>query len=75
MPEAATGGVRKKVCSSKFWKIHRKTPVRVSLFFVSFFLGQPATLLKKRLWQRRFPVNLENFYERLLYRRPPGVCF
>ena len=32
MPEAATGGVRKKGCSKKYRKIHRKIPVRVSLF-------------------------------------------
>ena len=31
MPEAATGGVRKKGCSKKSRKIHRKTPVPVSL--------------------------------------------
>ena len=36
MPEAATGGVLKKGCSKKFWKIHRKTPVRVSLFYCNF---------------------------------------
>ena len=32
MPEAVTGGVRKKECSMKFEKIDRKTPVTVSLF-------------------------------------------
>ena len=35
--EAATGAFCKKMCSWKFHKIHRKTPV-------------PETLLKKRLW-------------------------
>ena len=36
MPEAATGGVLKKGYSKKFRKIHRKTPVRVSLFYCNF---------------------------------------
>ena len=33
---------------NQFCKIHRKTP-------------QPATLLKKRLWHRYFPVNFAKF--------------
>ena len=56
----------KKMCSWKFHKIRRKTPARGL---------RPATLLKKRLWYRCFPVNfvqfprtpfLQNTSERLL---------
>ena len=36
MPEAATGGVRKKGYFKKFQKTHRKTPVRVPLFYCNF---------------------------------------
>ena len=38
-----------KRCSYKFRKIHRKAPVT------------SATLLKKRLWHRCFPVNFAKF--------------
>ena len=58
MPEAVTRAVRKKGCSVKFRKIHRKTPVPESLFIIKL---QPATLLKKKLWHRRFPVNFAKF--------------
>ena len=40
----------KKKCSLKSHKIHRKTPVPES-----------ATLLKKKLWHRCFPVNFVKF--------------
>ena len=46
--------------SYKFRKIHRKTPV--PSFFVNKVAGlRPATLLKKRLWHRSFPVNFVKF--------------
>ena len=32
-----------------------------SLFFIKVAGIKPATLLKKRLWQRRFPVNFAKF--------------
>ena len=35
-----------------------RTPVPESLFF---FMAQPATLLKKRLWHRCFPVSFAKF--------------
>ena len=56
----------KKMCSWKFHKIHRKTPVPEAFF---------NNELKKRLWYRCFPVNfvkfprtpfLQNTSERLL---------
>ena len=48
----------KKMCSPKFHKIHRKTLVQ-SFFFNK---GQrPATVLKKRLWRKCFPVNFAKF--------------
>ena len=52
----------RKKCSLKFRKIHRKTSVPE--FRVSFLIklqAAPATLLKKRLWHRCFPVNFLNF--------------
>ena len=64
----------KKMCSSKFHKIHRKTPVPET-FFNRVVGLRPATLLKKRFWYRCFPVNfvkflrtifLQNTSERLL---------
>ena len=48
----------KKMYSYKFRKIHRKTPVPESLFNKVAGL-RPATLLKKRLWHRCFPVICE----------------
>ena len=64
----------KKMCSWKFHKIHRKTPVPEA-FFNKVAGLRLATLLKKRLWYRCFPVNfvqfprtpfLQNTSERLL---------
>ena len=40
---------------------------------VSFLIklqAAPATLLKKRLWHRCFPVNFAKFQEHLFYRTP-----
>ena len=46
-----------------------------SLFF-SKVAGQPATLLKKRLWHMCFFLwILRNFYDHLFYRSPLGDCF
>ena len=50
----------KKRCSYKFCKIHRKTPVPEYLFNKVVYLG-PATLIKKRLWHRCFPVTFVKF--------------
>ena len=36
---------------------------------------RPATLLKKRLWHKCFPVNLWNFSKHLFYRTPLDGCF
>ena len=65
----------KRRCSSKCRKIHRKTPVPESSLIKLHAL--PATLLKKRPWQRCFPVTfskilrtlfLQNTSRRLLLR-------
>ena len=51
------------VCKKVFLevsKIHRKRPVPESLFNKVASL-RPATLLKKRLWHRCFPVNFVKF--------------
>ena len=50
----------KKMCSWKFHKIHRKTPVPETFFNKAAGL-RPATLLKKRLLHRCFPVNFVRF--------------
>ena len=47
-------------CSSKFSKIHRKHLCQ-SLFLNNVAGLSPATLLKKRLWYRCFPVNFVKF--------------
>ena len=49
-----------KRCSQKFHKIHRKTLVPEPLFNKIADLS-PATLLKKKLWHRCFPVNFAKF--------------
>ena len=49
-----------KKCSSRFQKIRRKIPVPESLFDKTADLRH-ATLLKKRRWNRCFPVNFEKF--------------
>ena len=36
---------------------------------------RPATLLKKTLWHRCFPVNFAKFLKHLCYRTPSGDCF
>ena len=46
-----------------------------SLFFNKVAGLRPATLLKKRLWHRCFPVNFVKFQEHLFFRTPPGDCF
>ena len=50
----------KKMCSWKFHKIRRKTPVPET-FFNKVASLRPATLLKKRLWQKSFPVSFVKF--------------
>ena len=65
----------KKRCSWKFCKIHRKTPVPECLNKVAGL--RSATLLKKRLWQKRdsgtsvFLWILRNFQEHLFQEAPP----
>ena len=45
-----------------------------SLFFNEVAGLRSATVLKKRLWHRCFPVNLRNFLEHLFYTTPPDDC-
>ena len=54
------GGALYKSCSQNFRQIHRKTPVAESFLNIVVDL-RPATLLKKRLWHRCFPVNFSKF--------------
>ena len=51
-PEAVSRRCSLKTCSYKFRKIHRKK---------SLPEPEPATLLKKKLWHRYFPVNFAKF--------------
>ena len=49
-------------------------------FFFNKVAGRPATLLKKRLWHKCFPVNFAKFlrtpfYRTPFYRTPPKDCF
>ena len=47
------------MCSQKFCKIYKKTPVSQPRNKVAGL--RPVTLLKKRLWHRCFPVNFQKF--------------
>ena len=47
------------MCSQKFCKIYKKTPVSQPRNKVAGL--RPVTLLKKRLWHRCFPVNFAKF--------------
>ena len=47
-----------KRCSKKFCKIHMKAPVPESFFWWSC---KACNFIKKRLWQRCFPVNFAKF--------------
>ena len=62
----------KKFVLKNFTKIHRKTPVPES-FFNKIAGLKPATLLKKRLWHRCFPVNFVKYLITPItyYRTPP----
>ena len=46
-----------------------------SLFFDKVAGLRPATLLKKRLWYRCFPVNFAKFLRTPFYSTPPDDCF
>ena len=59
-----------KRCSQKFDKIHRKTPV--GLFLTKVAGLRPATLLKKRLWHRCFPVNFVKLLRTPFLQNTPG---
>ena len=62
-------------CSWKFRKIHRKHLCQ-SLFFNEVAGLRPATLLRKRLWQRCFPVNFVNLRRtHFLIQNTSGGCF
>ena len=62
-PEAAIGGVlQKNVFLEISQNSQENTCVRVSFLIKLQTSGlRPATLLKKRLWHRRFPVNFAKF--------------
>ena len=45
------------------------------MVFLSYGSLRSATLLKKRLWHRYFPLNFANFLKHLFYRTPLDGCF
>ena len=59
MPEAATRGVLKKGVLRNFGKFTGKH--LCECLFFNKVAGQPATLLKKRLRHKRFPVNFAKY--------------
>ena len=67
--EAATGDVLKNL--GKLTGKH----VCQNLFFDKVTGLRVATLFKKRLRSRCFPVNFANFYVYIFYRTPPDNCF
>ena len=46
-----------------------------SLFFNKVAGLRPATLLRKKLWHRCFPVNFANFLRTPFFRTPLDDCF
>ena len=64
--EAAPRGVLQKKCSLKFRIIHREAPVPET--YINKVTGlRPAVLLKKKLLQRFFPVNLAKFLKNTFF--------
>ena len=59
-----------KKAALKVFTKSEKTRVSLSLFF-----NKVATVLKKRLWYRCFPVNFLEFFRNIFYKTPPGDCF
>ena len=43
--------------------------------FAKFTRLKPANLFKKRLWNRRFPVNFAEALRTYFARKPAGDCF
>ena len=54
------GDVLQTRCFKRFSNIHKKT-LCWSLLFITLQAFRPATLLKKRLQHRCFPVNIAKF--------------
>ena len=57
LTDAATRVFYKERKTHRIRKIHKKTPMPEPLFN----RVADATLLKRRLWHRRFPVNIAKF--------------
>ena len=66
----------KKGALKNFAKFTGKHLFQSLFFFTKVADLRPATLFKKRLWHRCFPVNFEKFLRTLFfYTTPPGNCF
>ena len=59
----------------QFAKIASNLQQYQSFFFNNVAGLRPATLLKKRLWLRCFPLNFAKFLRTPFYRTPLGNCF
>ena len=76
--EAATGGVLLKKGVLKNTGKHLENTGKhlcQSLFLNKVAGLMPATLLKKRLWRRFFPVNFAEFLRTPFFGSPLGDCF
>ena len=74
MAEAATDYVLlEKVFLEISQNSHENTCARAS--FLIKLQAEPATLLKKKLWQRCFPVNFAEFLRTNFLQNTPGDCF
>ena len=70
-PEAAV-----QRCSMRKFSEISQTPQESTCAWASFLINLlPATLLKKRLWHRCFPVNFAKYSRTLFLQNNPGGCF
>ena len=68
-PEASRGNFQKQSLGGVFKNFAKFTEKHLSQ---SLFFDKAATLLKKRLWHKCFPINFEKLLrKRFFYRKPP----
>ena len=53
---------------------HENTCARLC-FLIKWQAWRPTTLLKKRLWHKRFPVNFAKFLKTPFFKNTSGGCF
>ena len=74
-----------KFCTKPYSNMHNSMVMIISCFLdrkcsnllqkIKIKIVRPATLLKKRLWNRCFPVNFAKFLRTPFYRTPLVNCF